>query len=178
MRVRQSDIARRVGLDVSSVNQILNLRPGSSFSKKKIREVFRVARELGYDLGRLKYSHIRRADRRNPMIPVELFVYRPDGMLYDRGTAMVRNLSNSGALLISLVLSRQAIPLSPHMIGLRALGTTVPLPEVLGRAVRFDYVGTSMGLAVEFLESQAVNAADLQRKFCPGPQSKVRPKKL
>jgi len=38
LRVTQSAIARRVGVDVSSVNKFLNRRPGATFSKKKIRE--------------------------------------------------------------------------------------------------------------------------------------------
>lgn len=48
--VTQADIAKAVGLDISSVNKILNRREGPVFRKKTIREVFRVAKELGYEI--------------------------------------------------------------------------------------------------------------------------------
>jgi hypothetical protein len=167
LRVRQADIARRVGLDVSSVNKILNRHPGSVFTEKKIREVLRVARELGYDLSRLKHTHHRRHVRKSAMIAVELSVYRADGGLFDRGTAVVSNISVSGAFLIALVLSRQSIPLGPHMIGLRPLGGVMPLPEILGRAVRFEHAGASVGMAVEFLADQRDNASALYKNVRP-----------
>ena len=49
MRTTQTEIARIVGLDVSSVNKILNQTPGATFSKATIAKVFRVAKRLGYD---------------------------------------------------------------------------------------------------------------------------------
>jgi transcriptional regulator with XRE-family HTH domain len=65
MAVTQLEIARRVGLDVSSVNKILNRRPGPVFKKDTIKQVFKVARELGYDFTRLKYHH-KRAQAASP----------------------------------------------------------------------------------------------------------------
>jgi transcriptional regulator with XRE-family HTH domain len=47
-RVTQGDIADIVGIDVSSVNKILN-RTGGVFRKDTIAKVFRVAERLGYD---------------------------------------------------------------------------------------------------------------------------------
>lgn len=46
--VTQADIARKVGLDVSSVNKILNQIPGAVFHTRTKQAVFRTARELGY----------------------------------------------------------------------------------------------------------------------------------
>src|SRR6185295_20277173 len=70
--VTQVEIARRVGLDVSSVNKILNKRAGPVFRKETIRKVFRVAKDLGYDFGRLKYAHRRRFPRKELSLGVEL----------------------------------------------------------------------------------------------------------
>jgi DNA-binding LacI/PurR family transcriptional regulator len=42
------EIARLVGLDVSSVNKILNKTHGSIFRKETIKMVFSKAKELGY----------------------------------------------------------------------------------------------------------------------------------
>jgi transcriptional regulator with XRE-family HTH domain len=50
--VTQCDIAERVGLDVSSVNKILNFVEGPVFRKETREQVLRVAKELGYDFDR------------------------------------------------------------------------------------------------------------------------------
>lgn len=58
--VTQVEIARRVGLDVSSVNKILNQAAGPVFRKETIERVFRVAKRLGYNLNRVsKHSLLR-----------------------------------------------------------------------------------------------------------------------
>lgn len=46
--VTQVMIAERAGVDVSSVNKILNEKRGPVFRKETIRMVRKVARELGY----------------------------------------------------------------------------------------------------------------------------------
>jgi len=121
MAVTQLDIARRVGLDVSSVNKILNRRPGPVFRKDTIKQVFKIARELGYDFGRLKYHHKRGSARRPMAVPLELSIYNADGTLFDKGAAIVKDVSLSGALLTAVVLPQQSIPLRPHTIGIRML---------------------------------------------------------
>jgi len=50
--VTQTEIAKAVGLDVSSVNKILNRCRGPVFRKETIRSVFKTAREMGYDFDR------------------------------------------------------------------------------------------------------------------------------
>jgi len=47
--VRQQDIANVVGLDVSSVNKILNMKAGPVFHKDTIRKVFKVAKDMGWE---------------------------------------------------------------------------------------------------------------------------------
>jgi DNA-binding phage protein len=49
MKVTQVEIAERVGLDVSSVNKILNESPGPVFKKETIARVLKTATEMGYD---------------------------------------------------------------------------------------------------------------------------------
>lgn len=46
--VTQTEIARRLGLDVSSVNKIINQVPGPVFNKNTIQKVERAVREFGY----------------------------------------------------------------------------------------------------------------------------------
>ena len=121
MAATQVEIARQVGLDVSSVNKILNRRPGPVFKKDTIKQVFKVARELGYDFTRLKYHHKRQQQRRPIAIPLELSIYNADGSLFDKGAAVIKDVSLSGALLTAVVLPQQSIPLRPHTIGIRML---------------------------------------------------------
>jgi transcriptional regulator with XRE-family HTH domain len=159
LRVTQSDIARQVGLDVSSVNKILNNRTDASFNPRTIQDVLRAAQELGYDLSRAKHAHERRHVRKDVMVAVELSVYGGSGALHDRGTAVARNVSLAGALLIAISLPRHTIPLGSCTIGLRRLGASVPMPEILGRIVRFQHAGESLGMAVQYLEGQEERAA-------------------
>jgi DNA-binding LacI/PurR family transcriptional regulator len=62
----QSDIARLIGVDVSTVNKILNRKhdrkSGPKFRKSTIHSVYKAARTLGYDVsraqkGRLEQQH-------------------------------------------------------------------------------------------------------------------------
>lgn len=46
--VTQLDIARRCGVDVSTVNKILNEKQGPVFFKETIKKVKKTAKELGY----------------------------------------------------------------------------------------------------------------------------------
>lgn len=50
--VTQVEIARIVGLDVSSVNKIMNRVYGPSFRKETIALVFKTAKKLGYPASR------------------------------------------------------------------------------------------------------------------------------
>lgn len=60
MSARQIDIAKEVGLDVSSVNKILNKVPGPVFRKDTIKRVFKAAKLAGYDLNRENKHSLRR----------------------------------------------------------------------------------------------------------------------
>lgn len=167
MAVTQLEIAKRVNLDVSSVNKILNRRPGPVFKKETIKEVFKVARELGYDFGRLKYHHKRGAARKPIAIPLELMIYNSDGTLFDKGAAIIKDVSLSGALLTAVVLPQQSIPLRPHTIGIRMLDGALKGVEIMARPVRLAHSGQGLGmnLAVEFLrtESEEVKLRKLRK---------------
>lgn len=52
VRCKQIDIAEVLGLDVSSVNKILNRTRGPVFAQETIRRVFECAKRLGYDFRR------------------------------------------------------------------------------------------------------------------------------
>jgi transcriptional regulator with XRE-family HTH domain len=150
-RPTQGKIARRAGLDVSSVNKILNRRPGSSFSPKTVRRVFRVARELGYDLGRLKHFHRREFPRKEVGFRAALRLFLEDGTLHDEGTATIRELSLSGARLADIVLSRAALPILPFSVILVPLEGPLESAQLPGRVLRLIYSGV-WALTVRFSE--------------------------
>ena len=165
MGVTQLEIAKRVNLDVSSVNKILNRRPGPVFKKETIKQVFKVARELGYDFGRLKYHHKRGSNRKSMPIPLELAIYNSDGTLFDKGAAIIKDVSLSGALLTAVVLPQQSIPLSPHTLGIRMLDGALKGVEIMARPIRLAHSGQGQGmnLAIEFLRTEEVKLRKLRK---------------
>ena len=58
--VTQVEIAKRVGLDVSSVNKILGGDPRPSFHKDTVARVVRIAKKLGYNFSRDTKHSLRR----------------------------------------------------------------------------------------------------------------------
>jgi hypothetical protein len=147
--ITQVEIARRVGLDVSSVNKILNRRQGPVFRKDTIRKVFRVAKELGYDFGRLKYQHRRRHPRRELSLGAELYIYHRDGSLYDQGVATIRDISICGARITDVTLPLGTLPVEPFTVGLRPMEKPVDDVEIPGMIVRYHMNG-HVSYGVEF----------------------------
>jgi transcriptional regulator with XRE-family HTH domain len=145
--VTQVEIARRLGLDVSSVNKILNKREGPVFKKDTIRKVFRIAREMGYDFGKLKYVHRRRHPRREVSIATEIAIYSKDGTLHDQGVATVRDLSQCGARVSDIALPQNTLPTEPFTVTLRPMVGPLDDIELRGRIVRLDMEqSTSFGI--------------------------------
>jgi transcriptional regulator with XRE-family HTH domain len=159
--VTQKQIARRVGLDVSSVNKILNRRPGAVFGKETVKRVFKVARQLGYDFDRLKHAHRRRHARKNLGLPVEFSVYLQGGQLFDRGTGVLKEVSLSGARLSAIVLPGTVLPTLPHSVGVRLRIAPDQELEILGHPVRFTEWDGAMGVAIEFHQAEAAKAKQL-----------------
>jgi DNA-binding LacI/PurR family transcriptional regulator len=52
--VTLKDVAENLGLDLETVRNILNETPGVTYDKALQDKVFRAARQLGYDLKKLK----------------------------------------------------------------------------------------------------------------------------
>lgn len=152
--VTQIEIARRVGLDVSSVNKILNRRAGPVFRKDTIKKVFKVARELGYDFGRLKYQHRRRHARKEVALGAEIYIYGKDGRLYDQGVATIRDISLCGARISDVALPLGTLPVEPFTISLRPMQKPVDDLELQGQIVRIHANGSvSYGIEFRALES-------------------------
>jgi len=160
--ITQVEIARRVGLDVSSVNKILNKRQGPVFRKETIRKVFKIARDMGYDFGRLKYAHRRRFPRKELSVGVEIYVYHKDGSLYDQGVATMRDVSLGGARISDVALPTGSLPVTPFTVGIRPMQKPGDDLELQGQIVRLNANGaTSFG--VQFGKLDVVAEKKLRR---------------
>ncbi len=146
----QVEIARHLRIDVSSVNKILHQAKGSTFRKETVDKVFRAARKLGYDVSGLKREHRRRHERNSTEMAVELRIYLENGSHFDRGTAVLRNVSLSGALFGALDLSRKALPVQAHWFGIGAPEGPLKDVEIAGRPVRLVHTREGIEIALEF----------------------------
>src|SRR5882672_3654833 len=108
--VTQTQLARTLGIDVSTVNKILNRTPGYRFRNDTILRVFRMAKSLGFDVDLLKFRHQRRHARTETQTESDLVLYTESGRVLARGTAVIRNFSNSGALLTDIRLATPRLP--------------------------------------------------------------------
>ena len=144
----QRDIARRLGLDVSTVNKILRNAPGPAFSKDASHKVWEMAETLGYDLERLRHQHHRGYERVYGSRPVTVVLYRKDGSVMDKGTSILVELSRSGARLDRVHLSFELVPFEESGIGIRFPDGK---PEELrGRLARVIAARRGTGMAVMF----------------------------
>ena len=150
MAATQVEIARRVGLDVSSVNKILNRRPGPVFKQATIEKVFKVAKQVGYSLDRLKRPHGRSHERRHVDFPGKLALYGLDGSLYDQGTCSVSDIALCGASLVDVHLPKGMLPVEPFTIRLQMTGKKNEIVEVRGRVVRLDHASETLRLGIAF----------------------------
>lgn len=152
--VTQVQIAQHVGLDVSSVNKILNKRQGPVFKKETVKRVFKVARELGFSFDRLKHVHRRRRARKTVDIPTEVVIYSADGQLFDNGKAVIRDLSPSGAQISGLILSKGVLPLQPFSVALRfRTSATSNEMAVRGQVVRLKFLQEAASFGISFHSS-------------------------
>jgi hypothetical protein len=148
--VTQVELARTLGLDVSTVNKILNRRPGFRFRKETIRQVFQMAKRLGYDFNRIKYPHRRRYPRADSQVPSDLLIYMNGGTVLEQGAAVIRDMSPVGALLSDIQLPSESLPIKPFTVGVRPR-TQDMNGELRGRVVRLETTGR-VTLGIEFTE--------------------------
>src|SRR5438132_11550034 len=94
--VTQVELARTLGLDVSTVNKILNRRPGFRFRKETVRQVFHMAKRMGFDFSRIKYPHRRRFPREASQVHSDLLIYSPGETVLEPGAAVIRSRSQVG----------------------------------------------------------------------------------
>ncbi|MHC4777905.1 MAG: PilZ domain-containing protein [Planctomycetota bacterium] len=151
MGVSQAEIASRLGLARSTVTKILNQFPNNRASKETIKQVFKAAREMGYDFSRLRNIHRRRALRKKVDLPVELRLTMSDTQeIYDTGSAVVRDLSPYGALLEHVRTGKGSLPLASFIMEMKFSG---PLAGVIVKARVIRFVSEeSVQVGLDFID--------------------------
>jgi hypothetical protein len=150
MAATQVEVAKKVGLDVSSVNKILNRRAGAVFKSSTVATVFKAAKQLGYSLERLKRAHGRAHERHDAGFPADLSLYdAASGTSIDQGTCIVSDIAACGASLVDVHLPKGALPLKPFTVRLRMKGKSNNV-QVSGRVVRLTHIDKGLRLGIAF----------------------------
>jgi len=147
--VTQAEIARLAGIDVSTVNKILNRVQGPIFRKETVRKVFQIARKLGFSFERLKHRHHRRFERKKAGFSSELSLFAPDGSLIDKGHCTIADIAVCGASITDIELEQGRLPIRPLSSALQFMGKGSRL-EVRGRVVRMNEVNGPLSLGIAF----------------------------
>lgn len=162
----QRDIARRLDLDVSTVNKILRNARGPTFSRETVRRVRQMAERLGYDRGRLRHQHRRDHHRRVGKEHVVVNVYHPDGLLVDQGKATLVEISRSGARLDHVRLPTRSLPLGGFDIGIEIRDGLQG--ELRGRLARAFQVRSGNSVAILFKTALSDLQLNSFHRFAPG----------
>ncbi|HYF47829.1 MAG TPA: hypothetical protein VEJ63_00370 [Planctomycetota bacterium] len=117
------------------------------------RQVFRAAEDSAEFFDHLR-AHYRETRRTPVEIPCDVRLQLPDGSTFDSGSATVRNVSPSGALLGALNLPKKCLPTGMFKVvlvlrggeynGIGIEATPVRLAEAGGLGVKFDEIFVSV----------------------------------
>jgi hypothetical protein len=105
----------------------------------------------------------RRHPRRETILFLEVAVYSPAGRLLDRGSAVMRNVSLSGALLGGVVVPAGSAPGVGFRIGIRLLEGPLQMTEILCRVVRSRQRGEGLEVALEFEGTETAKVEELRK---------------
>lgn len=161
MGVTQEAIAKKVGLDRSTVSKILNGRASDFVSHKTVERVLDAARGLGYDFTRLRHTHSRQFERADMSLTSEFDIILTNGEIFDSGKAIVRNISEGSALITNVASSKSSLPMEPFSISLIITGGRLKGVSVLGKVTRLE-MKDKLDLALKFVEVSPVSAKKLQ----------------
>ena len=146
MKVTQADIAERVGVDRTSVNKVLNRYPRHNISPETAANIWKVARELGYDFKKIRRDPERRKYPRRPVdMNVDVEILLEDDTVYDTGTGVVRDLSLSGVRLCDLDTSKRSLPVDNFRCKV-----FIKEPPLEGMSLEGVFMRMQMGGTVEF----------------------------
>ena len=112
-RVSQETIAKRLGLDRTTVGKVLNEDPNSGIAKETKELIVKEAKKMGYNFLRLCRSHQRKYERFAINKPTRISII-PKGRKkeYTSGKARIRDISEEGVLIDHLKLKNMTLPVN------------------------------------------------------------------
>lgn len=105
----------------------------------------------------------RRHPRKETILFLEIAVYHPTGKLLDRGTAVMRNVSLSGALLGGVVVPAGAIPGEGFTVGIRLLEGPLQALEIRCRVIRCRQKDEGVEVGLEFEGTETAKIEQLRK---------------
>lgn len=162
MDATQEIIARKVGLDRSTVSKILNGKASDFVSQKTVEKVIKAARELGYDFARLRHTHSRQFERAHLRMKARFKVILGTNEVYDSGNCVITNLSVGNALIEEMVSKDMSLPIKPFSVSLTIMEGRLKGISVLGRVTRLE-IRDHVRLAMEFVDVEPASARRLKK---------------
>lgn len=148
----QADIARRMGVSVSTVNKILNRKLLGRFREDTVRRVWQLARDLGYPLEKLSpTTHRRRYERTVVRIPATVTFHVPWARkATGTATAVIQDLSIAGARVGMIETRDGLLPARPFKVRIRPSEGPLTGLEIRARVVRIFLDANTLAMGVTF----------------------------
>jgi c-di-GMP-binding flagellar brake protein YcgR len=163
-KVTQEDIARLCKIDQGSVSRILNEDTRDSFAEETVKQVFKVAREIGYLHPSLLTSNRRESSRRKAGLRGRVAIVIGTNTVFDEGTVDVDEISLSGMLLRNFHTRKRALPMDRFKFDVEVDEGRLKGFKCRCRLVRFSENEDEFALAVRF-ESLDENAKERLKGF-------------
>ena len=163
MAVSQQAIADKLGLSRTTVTKILNRDPKYSASETTRDLVFSSAEKMGYDFTTIRRPFKREYGRTEVNVKCLIEIISDDKQVFDKGEATARNIGVGGALLTSLKLPRNCLPLSKFTI--KCHFSDLPLISSLVGECQVVRITDSLDQGCPELGVRFVNATISDRKI-------------
>lgn len=130
-------IAKKLGLERSTVTKVLGQDRKCHFNPKTIQRIFKTAKRLGYDFSRMIRVKRREFDRKPANLKARIRLCLKNNDHFDSGHAVIENISPTGALLKKVSLPKRTLPLDPFTVDLTILQGRLKGVQAKGEVVRF-----------------------------------------
>ena len=145
-----NEIARALGMSRTVVCKVLNRDPKYTPNKKTKELVLNKAKEMNYDFSKLHTRYRREHERKEVNIPTKVVIRtKKDNKIFNKGTAVIKNISEGGALISNMKFSKNCLPINPFTFELKLNGGGFKNCTMTGNPVRVTS-NDEMNLGVVF----------------------------
>ncbi len=149
-KVTQETIAKACDLDQGSVSRILNKDTRDSFAEETVRQVFKVAREIGYLHPALVTTNRRESVRKKTSLEGKVSIIIGTNTVYDSGLVAIDEVSMSGMLLHEFRTEKNSLPMDRFKLDVEVTGPKLKGVKCRCKLVRFSDNENEFALAVKF----------------------------